>query len=67
MSDLASRSEAALRAVMRADRQAHDKRKADQATIHLGATKETVLARRPHRPDPTPDKINEAFRRATRC
>jgi hypothetical protein len=35
MSDLASGSEAALRAVMRADRQAHDKRKADQATITL--------------------------------
>ena len=34
----------------------------------------SVLARRalrhgrvPRRPDPTPDKINEAFRRATRC
>jgi hypothetical protein len=33
-----------------------------------------VLARRalshgpvPRRPDPTPDKINEAFKRATRC
>ena len=44
----------------------HDKRKADQATIDLEATKETVPARRPRWPDPTPDKINEAFRRATR-
>ena len=40
MSDLASRSEGALRAVMRADRQAHDKRKGDQAAIDLEATKE---------------------------
>jgi hypothetical protein len=40
MSDLASRSAAALRAVMRADRQAHDKRKRDQAAIDLEATKE---------------------------
>jgi hypothetical protein len=67
MSDLASRTEAALRAVMRADRQAHDKRKTDQAAIDLEATKETVPARRPRRPDPTDDKINEAFKRATEC
>jgi hypothetical protein len=67
MSDLASRSEAALRAVMRADRQAHDKRKGDQAAIDLEATKETVPARRPRRSDPTDDKINEAFKRATEC
>jgi hypothetical protein len=61
MSDLASRSEAALRALMRADRQVRDDRRADQAAVDRQATKEFEHApRRPRRPDPTDDKIKWA-------
>ena len=67
MSDFASRSEAALRALTRAHRQVHYKRRAGQAAVDLEATEETVSARRLRRPDPTDDKINEAFKRATSC
>jgi hypothetical protein len=67
MSDLASKSEAALRAPMRSDRQVHDKRRAEQAAVDLEATEETVPTRRLRRLDPTDDKINEAFKRATSC
>jgi len=67
MSDFASRSEAALRALTRAHWQVHYKRRAGQAAVNLEATEETVPARRLRRPDPTDDKINEAFKRATSC
>ena len=46
MSDFASRSEAALRALTRTYRQVHYKRRAGQAAVDLEATEETVPARR---------------------
>jgi hypothetical protein len=59
-----SGSEADLLAVMRADRQAQDKRRADQAA----GDPETAGPRpRRRRPNPTDDKINEAFKQATSC
>jgi hypothetical protein len=67
VSDLASRSEAALRARTRAHRAAQDGRGDKQALLDLEATEETVPARRLRWPDPTDDKINEAFKRATSC
>jgi hypothetical protein len=67
MSDLASRSGAALRARTRADCAVQDGRRDRQALLDLEATEETFPARHMHRPDPTDDKINEAFKRATSC
>ena len=67
MSDFASRGEAALRALTRTHRQVHYKRRAGQAAVDLEATEETVPAGRLCRPDPTDEKINEAFKRATSC
>jgi len=62
MSDFASRSEAALRALTRGCIT-----RAGQAAVDLEAIEETVPASRLRRPDPTDDKINEAFKRATSC
>jgi len=57
-----SGTEVDLLALMRADRQAQDRRRADQAALDL----ETAGPRRSgRRPDPTDDKINEAFKWAT--
>jgi hypothetical protein len=57
-----SGSEADLLALMRADRQVQNKRRVDQADADL----ETAGPRpRPRQSDPTDDKINEAFKRAT--
>ena len=64
MSDLASRSEAALRALMRADRLVQSKRHDEQVAVNLEAVGLGPV--RP-RPDPTPDKINEASKYATGC
>jgi hypothetical protein len=59
-----------LLALIRADPLVQNRRKADHAAIDLDATKRSVPAVRMervhrHRPDPTDDKINEAFKRAT--
>jgi hypothetical protein len=57
-----SGTEADLLALMRADCQAQNKRRADQTALDL----ETAGPRRSgRRPDPTDDKINEAFKWAT--
>jgi hypothetical protein len=59
-------------AFMRTNGLVQNRRKGDQAAIDLEATKEsvpTVRIERVHRrqPDPTDDKLNEAFKRATSC
>jgi hypothetical protein len=60
-----------LLTLLRADRLVQNRRKADQATSDLEAIREIVPAvriERVHRrPQPTDDKINEAFKRATSC
>jgi hypothetical protein len=64
-------SEVDLLALTRVDRLVQNRREADQGGIDLRVTKEIVPAvriERVHRrPQPTDDKINEAFRRATSC
>ena len=67
MSDFASRSDDALRALTRAHPRVHYKGRAGQAAVDLEAIEETVPASRLRRPDPTEEKINEAFKRATSC
>ena len=58
-------------ALMRTDRLVHKGHEADQVGIQLKGTKEIVpvarIDRVHRRPQPTDDKINEAFRRATSC
>jgi hypothetical protein len=61
-----------LLALMHAHRLVQNRRKADLADIDLEATKESappIRIERVHRrrPDPTDNKINEAFKRATSC
>ena len=57
-----SGSEADLLALMRADAEVQKRRDAEQAAVHL----ETAGPRlRRHRPGPTDERINEAFKRAT--
>jgi hypothetical protein len=57
-----SGSEADLLALMLADREVQKKRHVDQAAVDF----ETAGPRpRPPQSDPTDDKINEAFKRAT--
>jgi hypothetical protein len=47
---------------------AQNRRRDAQTTIDLQAAEELERARnRKRRPDPTPDKINETFKRATSC
>jgi hypothetical protein len=59
-----SGSETELLALMRADREVQNKRRTEHAAVDL----ETAGRRLRHRsPDPTDDKINEAFKRATSC
>ena len=66
--DLADRAEANLLALMRADREVQNRHSNAQAMIDLEATEELERGRRrKRRPDPTDDKINEAFKRATSC
>jgi hypothetical protein len=72
MSEQASRSEANLPTLTRVDRTVQKRRRDRQEPIDLEATEETGSASRVElvrrrRPDPTDDKINEAFRRATSC
>jgi hypothetical protein len=72
MSGQANRSEANLLALMRVDGAVQKRRRDWQELIDLEATEETGSASRIervhlHRPDPTDDKINEAFNRATSC
>jgi hypothetical protein len=68
MSDTTSRSEADLLVLSRADCVVQNRHRDAQAMIDLEATEEFERARRrPRRPDPTDDKVNEAFKRATRC
>jgi hypothetical protein len=55
-----SGSEADLLALMRTDTEVQKRRRVGQAAVHL----ETARPPR-YRPDPTDDKINEAFKRAT--
>jgi len=60
-----------LRALLRADRLVQNRRKADQVAIDFEPAKEFVPAVQIEcvhpRPRPTDDKINEAFKPATRC
>jgi hypothetical protein len=59
-----SGSEADLLALMRRDSEAQKRRRTEHAAVDL----ETAGPRpRRRRPDPTDDKINEAFNRATSC
>jgi hypothetical protein len=59
VSELTDNSEAELLALMRADRLVQSKRHAEQVAVDLEAV--GLRPRRRH-PDPTPDKINEAFK-----
>jgi hypothetical protein len=62
-----SGSEADLLALVRADRVVQNRRRDRQALKDEEATAELERAkRRPRQPNPTDDKINEAFKRATR-
>jgi hypothetical protein len=66
--DPANRAAANLLALMRADREVQNRHRNAQAIIDLEATEELERGRRrKRRPDPTDDKINEAFKRATSC
>jgi hypothetical protein len=72
MSEQANRSEANLLALMGVDGAVQKRRRDRQELIDLEATEETGSASRVERdhlrwPDPTDDKINEAFKRATSC
>jgi hypothetical protein len=72
MSEQANRSEANLPTLTRVDRTVQKRRRDRQEPIDLEATEETGSASmvelvRRRRPDPTDDKINEAFKRATSC
>jgi hypothetical protein len=68
LSDTISRSEADLLALTRVDCVVQNRHRDAQAMIDLEATEEFERARhRPRRPDPTDDKVNEAFKRATSC
>jgi hypothetical protein len=62
-----SDSEADLVAVMRADREVQNKRKTERAAARVGAELEGLRAAKRRRPQPTDDKINGAFKRATSC
>ena len=63
-----SELEANLLALMRAGRIVQNQRRDEQVAIDLEATKALEGARRrTRRPDPTDDKINEAFKWATSC
>jgi hypothetical protein len=68
MIDTTSRSEADLLALTRADCVVRNRHRDAYAMIDFEATEEFERARRrPRRPDPTDDKVNEAFKRATSC
>jgi hypothetical protein len=68
MSDATGRSEADLLVLTRADCVLQNRHRDAHAMIDLEATEEFERARhRPRRTDPTDDKVNEAFKRATSC
>jgi hypothetical protein len=68
MSNATNRSEADLLPLMRADLEVKNRRRDARAMIDLEATEQFERARhRLRRPDPTDDRINEAFKRATSC
>jgi len=71
MSKLTGRGETKLLALVPTDRVARNWRRDAQIMIDLEATDAAASAARiqrfQRRPDPTDDKINEAFKRATGC
>jgi hypothetical protein len=59
--------EADLLGLMRPDRDVQNKRKVEQAAVDVEAELAALRAARRRRPQPTDDKINDAFKRATSC
>lgn len=60
-------SEADPLALVRADREAQNRRKAEQAAVEVEGHLEALCAAKRCRAQPTDDKINDAFKRATSC